>query len=66
MRKVIRKRIRHREEGIDLALDLNADVAINVGRSRSAPTADGTPPPVEGPREDPAQPDDNDHEGGKS
>jgi hypothetical protein len=29
MRKVIRKRIRHRAKGLDLALDLNADVAIN-------------------------------------
>ena len=34
MRKVIRRRIRHTEDGLDLAVDFNADVAINVGRPR--------------------------------
>jgi hypothetical protein len=33
MRRVIRKRIRHKAEGVDLALDLNADVAVNTGGS---------------------------------
>jgi hypothetical protein len=33
MHRVIRKRIRRKTDGVDLALDLNADVAINVGDS---------------------------------
>jgi hypothetical protein len=36
MRRVIRKRIRQKTEGVDLALDLNADVAINTGGSQVA------------------------------
>jgi hypothetical protein len=66
MRKVIRKRIRHKEEGLDLALDLNADVAINVGRSRPAPPADGGSTPKDGSSEDPARGDDNHQEGSTS
>jgi hypothetical protein len=30
MRRTIRQRIRHRAEGLDLALDVNADVAVNT------------------------------------
>ena len=51
MRRVIRKRVRHQEDGLDLAIDFNADVAINVGRSRpaaadaAAPEADREPEP---------------------
>ena len=43
MRRVIRKRVRHKEDGLDLALDFNADIAINVGRSRPAPVTDAAP-----------------------
>lgn len=43
MRRVIRKRVRHKEDGLDLAVDFNADIAINVGRSR--PDADPPPAP---------------------
>jgi hypothetical protein len=61
MRRVVRKKIRHKEDGLDLAVDFNADVAINVGRSRPAvsdePVDAGRPP-----REDPAQPE-SDQEG---
>jgi len=38
MRRVIQQRIRKRAPGFDLALDLNADIAINLNRS-------GPPPP---------------------
>ena len=61
MRRVIRKRIRHKQDGVDLAIDFNADVAINVGRSRPIPAAEDPPakadrdperpPPREGPDE---------------
>jgi hypothetical protein len=37
MRRVIRKRIRRTEDGLDLAVDFNADIAINVGGSRPRP-----------------------------
>jgi hypothetical protein len=30
MRRTVRNRIRHKAEGLDLALDLNADVAVNA------------------------------------
>jgi hypothetical protein len=43
MRRVIRKRVRHKEDGLDLALDFNADIAINVGRSGPSPVTDATP-----------------------
>lgn len=33
MRRVIRKRIRRREPGLDMVVDLNADIAVNLGRS---------------------------------
>jgi hypothetical protein len=33
MRRVIRERIRKRGRGLDLALDLNADIAVNLGRA---------------------------------
>ena len=36
MRRTIRKRIRHKAEGVDLALDLNAEIAINVGGRKAA------------------------------
>ena len=38
VRRVIRKRIRRHEDGLDLAMDLNADIVVNVGRS--TPEAD--------------------------
>jgi hypothetical protein len=34
MRRVIRKRIRHQEDGLDLAADINAEIAFNVGEQR--------------------------------
>ena len=37
MRRVIRKRIRRHEDGLDLAIDFNADVVVNTGRSQSVP-----------------------------
>ena len=40
MRRVIRKRVRRREDGLDLAVDVNADIAINVGRSHQSTAAD--------------------------
>ena len=52
MRRVIRRRIRHTEDGLDLAVDFNADIAINVGRAE----ADEPPP-------DPPPPDEHDEEG---
>jgi hypothetical protein len=39
MRRVIRRRIRHTEEGLNVAIDFNADVAINTGQDRPAPAA---------------------------
>jgi hypothetical protein len=33
VRRVIRKRIRRREPGLDMAVDFNADIAVNLGRS---------------------------------
>lgn len=54
MRRVIRKRVRHKEDGLDLALDFNADIAINVGRSRPAPVSDDTAPEAEPEPEPPA------------
>jgi hypothetical protein len=61
MRKVIRRRIRHTQDGLDLALDLNADVAINVGPSRPADVADAAEE-AERPVDDPARPEANDDE----
>jgi hypothetical protein len=55
MRRVIRRRIRHTEDGLDLAVDFNADIAVNVGRSDAE-----EPPP------DPAPPDEPDEEGKES
>ena len=34
MRRVIQKRIRHRGEGVDLALDVNAVIAVNDGHDK--------------------------------
>jgi hypothetical protein len=47
MRRVIKKRIRRSGEGVDIALDLNADVAINVGGAggRDRRTAQAGEPP---------------------
>jgi hypothetical protein len=58
MRRVIRKRVRHKTEGVDLALDLNADVAINTGGPRVAREErdrrrDEDPPERPGEREEP-------------
>jgi hypothetical protein len=36
MRRVVRKRIRQRIEGVNLAVDLDADLAINVDQRREA------------------------------
>jgi hypothetical protein len=55
MRRVIRKSIRRKEDGLDLALDVNADIAINVGTSQPGRAAPETP---ERP-EEPARPDSN-------
>ena len=41
MRRVIRRRFRHTEDGLDVAVDFSADVAINVGQSRPAPVDEG-------------------------
>ena len=35
MRRVIRRHIRHRSEGLDLAVDLNAVIAVNHGDSQN-------------------------------
>jgi hypothetical protein len=40
MRRVIRKRIRRREPGLDVAVDFNADIAVNLGRSHQPAAAD--------------------------
>ena len=55
MRRVIRRRIRHTEDGVDLAVDFNADISINVG------PADAEEPPP-----DPPPPDEHDEEGDMS
>jgi hypothetical protein len=52
MRRVIRKRIRHRDGGIDLAADLNAVIAVNDGRVRVP--EDGTDDEAGRPQGDPA------------
>jgi hypothetical protein len=62
MRKVIRKHIRHTEDGLDLAVDLDADIAINVGRSRPGQVRDAGAGEDRQPVEDPARPDGNDDE----
>jgi hypothetical protein len=61
MRRVIRKQIRHKEDGLDLAVDFNADVVVNVGRSRPVQPR----PEVEEDRtaEDPARPQSSEEEG---
>jgi hypothetical protein len=61
MRRVIRKRIRHQEDGLDLAVDFNADVAVNVGRSRPVEPR----PAAEEDRtaKDPARPQSSEQEG---
>jgi len=33
MRKVIRKQIRHKSEGIDFAADINAQISVNTSRT---------------------------------
>ncbi len=38
MRKVIRKRVRRREDGIDIAADVDAVIAINHGRGQVSET----------------------------
>jgi hypothetical protein len=63
MRRVIRRRIRRKENGLDLAVDLNADVAVNVGRSRPGQVADAGAPEDTRPAEDPARTDDSDQQG---
>jgi hypothetical protein len=35
MRKVIRRHIRRRSEGVDLAVDVNAVIAVNRGTSKT-------------------------------
>ena len=47
MRKVIRRRIRHTEEGLDLAVDFNADIAVNVGPTDAEEPPPDPPPPAE-------------------
>ena len=60
MRRVIRRRIRHTQDGLDVAVDFNADVAINVGQSGATTTA---APEEPAPAEDPAPPEANEEEG---
>jgi hypothetical protein len=62
MRRVIHKSIRRKEDGLDLAMDINADVQINVARGRVPqhdPQAEDEPTAAE----DPATPQGNDPEG---
>jgi hypothetical protein len=47
MRRVIRRRIRHTEDGLDLAVDFNADIAVNVGRADAEEPLPDPPPPDE-------------------
>jgi hypothetical protein len=54
MRRVIRKRIRRKEDGLDLAIDFNADIAINTGGSRPAPAHDAPAGEADRPPEQPA------------
>jgi hypothetical protein len=56
MRRVIRKRIRHTEPGVDLAADINADIAINVGR-KTVPATPAEPREEDPPERDPRRPD---------
>jgi hypothetical protein len=44
MRRVIQKRIRRTGEGVDLAVDLNAVIAINDGREEPDPREAERPP----------------------
>ncbi|MGH2969049.1 MAG: hypothetical protein ACRDK0_08285 [Solirubrobacteraceae bacterium] len=62
MRRVIRRRIRHTKDGVDLAVDFNADVSVNVGPQRPATAAE---PGVteDAATEDPDRPQANDDEG---
>src|ERR671937_84797 len=39
IRRIIERRIRHREEGIDVAADVNAVIAANVGEPGSVTSA---------------------------
>ena len=60
MRRVIRRRIRHTQDGLDVAIDFNADVAVNVGRARAVTEA---PPADDAPRDEhPDRPRDSDQE----
>ena len=61
MRRVIRKSIRRKEEGLDLAVDFNADIVINTGSSRPAATTEGEAE-GRGRREDPARTEETDQE----
>ena len=47
MRRVIRRRIRHTEDGLDLAVDFNADVAVNAGPADAEEPPPDPPPPPE-------------------
>ena len=38
MRKVIRKRVRRREDGVDVAADIDAVIAVNQGRGQTSET----------------------------
>jgi hypothetical protein len=42
MRKVIRRHIRHRSEGLDLAVDVNAVIAVNRGDTEDTGPGDRT------------------------
>ena len=52
VRRVIRKRIRRHEDGLDLAMDLNADIVVNVGRTPPDSEDDERPPEHSTPTED--------------
>jgi hypothetical protein len=56
MRRVIRRRIRHTEDGLDVAVDFNADVAINVGGREEEPPPEDDPAPDQASDEEGKQP----------
>jgi hypothetical protein len=63
MRRVVRKRIRHKAEGVDLALDLNADIAVNVGSRKVSEEPQAAVPEGERRAEQPEREQGNEPEG---
>ena len=52
MRRVIRKRIRRKEDGLDLAIDFNADIVINTGATGTDDGDEGEDDPGDPAREE--------------